>query len=66
MFLLKHLYERFLYLFFTPCFLICIQILGTGFVIIVLNLGQRKPGDVRYTLIWKIMYSQFDSNKSKL
>lgn len=28
--------------------LLCTQILGTGFLVIFLNLGKRKPGDARY------------------
>ena len=49
----------FLFLFF---FWLCVQILGTGFVIIILNLGQRQPGDLRCILfIWKFVCSQFDN-----
>ena len=39
--------------------LLSTQILGTGFLIILLNLGRRQQGDVRY-VIW---YLQFDITK---
>jgi len=35
--------------------LLSTQILGTGFLIILLNLGRRQQGDVRY-VIWSLQF----------